>query len=997
MRNYAQNYAGSLALFRVWFHVVQRYFMDYKGTLNLPKTNFPMKANLALREPETLSFWEKIGLYGLIRKKYQGKPKYILHDGPPYANGEIHIGHALNKILKDIVIKFNTMRGYDAPYVPGWDCHGLPIEYNLLKDLNLSKHQVNQVDFRKKAQNYALKFVDIQRKQFIRLGVLGDWFNPYLTLAKQYEADILRSLASLVEKGYIYHGFKPVNWCCQCETALAEAEVEYENHTSPTVYVKFPLVSQLPGQSAGQPSQPINQPTNQQTNKPINVSLLIWTTTPWTLPANVAIALNPDLFYAHIQAGNESLVLAQSRLDKLVEEKIIGDYELIGTFKGRDLEGVEYEHPFIERIGRVVLADYVSSEDGTGCVHTAPGHGQDDYLTGIKYNLAVIMPVNNKGEFDETAPEFIRGRRIREANDLIIAKLKETGFLFAASKLSHSYPHCWRCKNPIIFRATRQCFLSVSHNNLRKNALSEVKNIKWVPEIGANRISAMLENRPDWCLSRQRLWGVPIPSFYCRSCRKDILDHKVIFNFSEIVLNEGASAWFTKEVNDLLPPEFTCPFCGKNDFEKGNDIIDVWFDSGVSSQAVLKARPELNFPADLYLEGSDQHRGWFQSSLIPAIALDAKPPFKTVLTHGFVVDGEGRKMSKSEGNVISPQEIIKKYGADILRLWAASCDYREDVRISEEIITRLSESYRKIRNTLKFILGNLYDFDPKKDSASHDKLQTLDKWALSRLYSLLKEINTNYENFNFYGVYHLVYGFCIIDLSSFYLDILKDKLYTFKSTSLERRSAQTVLSEILTVLTKILAPIFSFTSEEVWQSNLEKNIEPSESVHLSAWPKLREDALNTALEKDFIRIIELRNFVLKTLEENRISGKIGSSLDAKVTIFFDKEEDYNFFKGYFPDLASIFIVSDVFIEKRDKFTPLEKIADKSIGIKGMNSQENLALSSMHAQKSGSLTGLEIIVGAASGKKCARCWKWNENVGQDSEHSLICNSCVEAIK
>lgn len=913
--------------------------MDYKSTLNLPQTTFPMKADLAKREPGILAFWEKIGLYSLIRKKYHGKPKYILHDGPPYANGEIHIGHALNKILKDVVVKFKTMQGLDAPYVPGWDCHGLPIEYNLLRDLNLSKHQVDQADFRKKAQNYALKFVDIQRKQFIRLGVLGDWLNPYLTLTRGYESDILRSLAALVEKGYIYYGFKPVNWCCQCETALAEAEVEYENHTSPSVYVKFK--------------------TKESKVAGGNYSLLIWTTTPWTLPANVAIALHPDLFYVHIKTGDEYLVLEKSRLDKLVEEKIIGDYKLIGTFKGRDLEGTKYEHPFMDREGVVVLADYVSSEDGTGCVHTAPGHGQEDYLTGVKYNLPTVMPVNNKGEFDDTVPVFIRNMPVRQADGAIIAKLKERGALLYSSQVTHSYPHCWRCKNPIIFRATRQCFLNVGHDNLRAKTLLEVKNIKWVPEAGENRISAMLQSRPDWCLSRQRLWGVPIPSLYCRACRKDILDKVIILNFSEIVSGEGSSAWFGKEMAGLLPQGFTCPSCGKADFEKGHDIIDVWFDSGVSHQAVLKARPDLAYPADLYLEGSDQHRGWFQSSLIPSVALEGKSPFKSVLTHGFVVDGLGKKMSKSEGNVISPQEIIQKYGADILRLWVVSSDYREDVRISDEIITRLSESYRKIRNTLRFILGNLYDFDPKKDTIEYDKLSLLDKWALSRLHNLLKEVGASYENFNFYSIYHAVYSFCVVDLSSFYMDILKDRLYTFKKTSVARKSAQTVLFEILTALTKVLAPIFSYTSEETWQIVKEKNPGLEESVHLSAWPQINEKYINQGLEGDFTRLIELRNSVLKILEENRISGKIGSSLEARLSFSFVKEEDFNFFKAYLPDLAAIFIVSAVNIEKADKF--------------------------------------DIVVEKADGKKCMRCWNYSLSVGENTEHSLICKRCLEAIK
>ncbi|MDP1853353.1 MAG: isoleucine--tRNA ligase [Candidatus Omnitrophota bacterium] len=912
--------------------------MDYKSTLNLPQTSFPMKADLAKREPDILAFWERIGLYSLIRKKYHGKLKYILHDGPPYANGEIHIGHALNKTLKDVVVKFKTMQGFDAPYVPGWDCHGLPIEYNLLKDLNLSKHEVNQADFRKKAQKYALKFVDIQRKQFIRLGVLGDWSNPYLTLAKDYEVSILKSLAELADKGYIYRGFKPVNWCYQCETALAEAEVEYDNRTSHSVYVKFKIKG--PQFADGKHY------------------LLAWTTTPWTLPANVAIAVNPELLYVSMKIGGETLFLAKSRIDQLSEAGILKDFTIKGTLKGKDLDGLKYEHPFIGREGVVVLADYVLADEGTGCVHTAPGHGQEDYLTGIKYSLPVFMPVNNKGAFNESAPDFIRGMNVHAADKAIVEKLKETGALVAQADVTHSYPHCWRCKKPVIFRATEQYFLNVDHEGLRKRALSAVRNVKWFPRAGENRFYAMLETRPDWCLSRQRLWGVPIPSVYCKHCSKELLDKTVIMHFAEIVSKEGSDAWFIRCVKDLLPDGFICSECKKSDFDKGNDIIDVWFDSGVSNQAVLKERLGLAFPADLYLEGSDQHRGWFQSSLIPSIALDEKSAFKSVLTHGFVVDGEGRKMSKSEGNVISPQEIIQKYGADILRLWVVSCDYREDVRISDEIITRLSESYRKIRNTLRFILGNLYDFNPQADAVKYEQLLFLDKWALSRLQNILKEVNASYENFNFYSVYHSVYSFCIVDLSAFYLDILKDRLYTFRKNSLARRSAQTVLFEILILLTKALAPIFSFSSEEIWQLIKEKVCDSADSVHLSNWPEVKEGYINSGLESDFARLIELRNSVLKILEENRNSGKIGSSLEAKVSLFFIKEEDCNFFKAYLPDLAAIFIVSAVNIEKADKFG--------------------------------------IVVEKADGKKCMRCWNYSLSVGEDNMHSLICKRCLEAI-
>lgn len=913
--------------------------MDYKSTLNLPQTTFPMKANLARREPEILSFWQKMNLYSLIRKKSKGRHKYILHDGPPYANGNIHIGHALNKTLKDIVVKFKTMQGFDAPFIPGWDCHGLPVEYNLFKELGLTKHEVDQVEFRKKAKDYALKFVKIQKQEFIRLGVLGDWSNSYLTLTPQYEADILRSFAGLVEKGYIYRGFKPVNWCYQCETALAEAEVEYNEHTSNSVFVKFRIEDPKLGDRKH--------------------FLLIWTTTPWTLPANVAVAVNPGLTYVSIKIGEEIFILAEDRLKALEENQVIKDYKILGSSGVKSLEGLKYKHPFVERVGVVVSANYVSADEGTGCVHTAPGHGQEDYATKLEYNLPVVMPVNNRGEFTDDAPDFIKGMHVHRADKVIIEKLKEKNALLSQSQVLHSYPHCWRCKNPVIFRATEQYFLKVDSNSLRRKILDAIKKIIWVPATGEKRISSMVENRPDWCLSRQRLWGVPIPAIYCRSCRKGILDKKIISNFSKVTLKEGSDAWFIRDVKDLIPRNYRCPECEGGDFEKGKDIIDVWFDSGVSHQAVLKAQDDLSFPADLYLEGSDQHRGWFQSSLIPSIALEGKSAFKSVLTHGFVVDGQGKKMSKSEGNVIAPQDIIEKYGADILRSWVASGNYREDMRISPEIITRLSEAYRKIRNTLRFLLGNLYDFNAKKDAVDYDKLLLIDKWALSRLHNLLEQITVNYNNFNFYSVYHLVYNFCIVDLSSFYLDILKDRLYTFKDNSLQRKSAQTVLFEVLAVITKVTAPVFSYTAEEVWQNFKHRLSCDCPSVHLAQWPKVKKEYIAPEIEKAFNRIIELRNSVLKLLEENRINGIIKSSLEAKVSLYFDKQDDHSFFKRHLADLPFIFITSGVSIERTDKF--------------------------------------KIIVDKADGKKCIRCWNYSTTVGEDLTNKSICKRCVEAIK
>ncbi|MDD5236763.1 MAG: isoleucine--tRNA ligase, partial [Candidatus Omnitrophica bacterium] len=673
--------------------------MEYKNTLNLPKTDFSMKADLAKNEPGFLKKWEEIGLYDLIKAHSATRPKYILHDGPPYANGDIHIGHALNKTLKDIIIKYKTMSGFSCSYVPGWDCHGLPVEHQLFKELGITKHQIDQVEFRKKAYAYAMKFVNIQKEQFKRLGVTGDWESPYLTLDKQYEEAIVRSFAELVEKKYIYRGLKPVNWCFKCETALAEAEVEYEDDASPSVYLKFELLAAQK-----------NLPAIPQGKK---VYAIVWTTTPWTLIANVAIAVHPNFEYALVETGNEIWIIQKDLATSVLEKLGIKDYKIKSYVLGKDLDSAQYNDIFkpARRTNfRFVLADYVSKEEGTGCVHTAPGHGQEDYLSGQRYNLETVMPVNGKGEFFQDIAMEFKGQHVFSANEKIITKLKQQGSLLYSGEIAHTYPHCWRCKTPIIFRATEQWFLKIDHEGLRKKLLAAIANqVKWVPPAGKERISAMVELRPDWCLSRQRLWGVPIPALICTHCTKEFLDIKVIEKFADTVAKEGSDSWFTKDVKEFLPAGLKCPHCGAEGFLRSSDILDVWFDSGVSSQAVLKKRKELEFPAALYLEGSDQHRGWFQSSLIPAMCIDGKPPFKSVLTHGFVVDGEGKKMSKSQGNVISPQDIIHKYGADILRLWVASSNYNEDIRISEEILKNLIDAYREIRNTARFLLGNLAD------------------------------------------------------------------------------------------------------------------------------------------------------------------------------------------------------------------------------------------------------------------------------------------------
>lgn len=932
--------------------------MDYKDTLNLPKTDFPMKADLPKREPVFLKDWSDKDIYQLIRKKSQGLSKYILHDGPPYANGDIHIGHALNKVLKDIIVKYKTMQGFDSAYVPGWDCHGLPIEHQLFKELGITKYQIAQLDFRKKAYDYALKYVAQQKEQFRRLGVFGDWRNPYLTLLPEYEASILSSFAELVKLGFIYRGLKPVNWCFKCETALAEAEVEYENHTSPAIFVKFKL--------------------DAHKEYPQDTYLLIWTTTPWTLIANVAVAVHPDFTYSLVKTDKGSLIIANALLTNILAQAGIDKYEVVKEINGRALEGLVYSHPFNLRKGHLVLADYVSKDEGSGLVHTAPGHGNEDYITGMKYKLDIIMPVDAKGNFDSAAGEF-QGLNVYKANPLIIEKLRENGALFLHNQLQHSYPHCWRCKTPVIFRATKQWFLSLEHNDLRHRLLEAVNNaIEWIPEAGKGRISAMIESRPDWCLSRQRYWGVPIPALICNKCKEEFLDVGVIEAFAKLTAKEGSDSWFVQSVRDFVTERTLCPHCKSADFSKGSDILDVWFDSGVSNQAVLKKRKELEFPCALYLEGSDQHRGWFQSSIIPAMCIDAKPPFKSVLTHGFVVDGDGRKMSKSQGNVISPFDIIKDYGADILRLWVAASDYNEDIRISAPILSRLAEAYRKIRNTCRFILSNLWDFDPNTDKVDYENLKRIDKWILWKLEHVLLPITENNLNhFEFYKAYKAIYDFCNQELSMYYLDMVKGRLYTYAKCSLERRAAQTAIYEVLNVLVRIIAPVFVFTAEEIWQHMpKQKEDKDTESIHLLAWPKINtvfaqfKSAPDTNINAALSIVFDLIPDVAKALEEKRAKNEIGSSFDAQIILLTNNEIHYKYLGSLKDDLLEIFKVSQVKIDRQ-------------------GTQDQATLSSIYSD-------ITIRVDKAEGEKCPRCWNYSTDIGSQKEHPLICVRCSKAV-
>ncbi len=979
--------------------------MDYKNTLNLPRTDFSMKARLAELEPRILNYWVNLDIYDLVRKKSIGLPKFILHDGPPYANGNIHIGHAFNKILKDFVVKYKIMRGFDVPFIPGWDCHGLPVEHQLFKELGITKHQIDRVEFRKKAKDFALKFVNIQREQFKRLGLIADWERPYLTLDFAYEAAIIRAFAKLVKAKYIYRGLKPINWCITCETALAEAEVEYEDRRSPSIYVKFKLLRSQKSEVRSQKSEKRKQKNlssvicHLSSEQLENTYFLIWTTTPWTLVSNVAIAVHPEFKYSFIEISQqapldrksyltdpvrkpfsngvgqgepkETLILADELVNTVMHQVGIKDYKKVGEIKGARLENLEGQHPFLARNSRLVLADYVSNQEGTGCVHTAPGHGQEDYLTGLKYNLPVIMPVDGKGRFNNSSGEFA-GIQVFQANQSIIDRIGKNKSLLYATDTLHSYPHCWRCKGPLIIRTTKQWFINVEHKGLRKRALKVVKNVQWIPESGESRISRMIQARPDWCLSRQRFWGVPIPVFYCKACGKEILQPDIIEQFARIVSRQGTDAWFTKGIDELLGKKVRCPVCKGDEFIKEKDIIDVWFDSGVSHQAVLARNRELNFPATLYLEGSDQHRGWFQTALLTSISLTGKAPYRKVLTHGFVLDGEGKKMSKSKGNVVMPEEVIKGFGAEILRLWVASCDYSDDVRISPRILTSIVDAYRKIRNTLRFLLGNLYDFTPDR-KVKYSNLWEIDRWALSSLTRLLTDLTCDFEHFRYYKVFRRLYNFCTHEMSSFYLDILKDRLYTFGKDSSARRSAQTVICEILTSLTKVLTPVLTFTAEELWQE-LSKilGIKDTYTVILNGWPRIERKWINPALDEKIQRLNKIRDAALKAIENEREKGLIHSSLEARICLYPTEDKFFRFLKGNLSLLISVFIVSDVSVEKP---------TTNALGI----------------LRCPDIPHLGIKVERIDFPKCERCWNYRSSVGKNIEHPKICQSCVEVLK
>ena len=932
--------------------------MDYKETLNLPKTDFPMKANLPSKEPHILEVWRK-NVWKIMRKGFEGD-KFVLHDGPPYANGHIHIGHALNKILKDVIVKYNLMTGKGVDYVPGWDCHGLPIEREVEKELKKkgrSKEDVTKSEFRAMCREYAKRFVEIQREEFMRLGVLANWDEYYLTMDPSYEADELRELYRFLEKGLLYRSKKPVYWCIYDRTAEAEAEVEYRERQDPSVYVKFKVSGEE------------------------NLYLVIWTTTPWTLPANLGVMVGEDYTYVYLDTGGDTLVIAKDLIENFTKQTGING-RIVRELKGRDLIGISYAHPFVERsdledhipgdvverIWKVYGSEFVDLSSGTGLVHMAPGHGSEDYVVGRRYGIEPYAPVDDSGRFVEPAPEFLRGKRVFEANELILERLSESGHLLYRTEVSHSYPHCWRCKNPVIFRATEQWFISmegkVNSETLREKALGEIEKVRWFPDSGKIRIRSMVEQRPDWCISRQRFWGVPIAILYCKNCGEVVSDKEVLEGIARLVeKSESASdVWFGKEAGYFLPEGFRCYKCGGREFGKEEDILDVWFDSGCSHVPVLKKRGIEK--ADLYLEGSDQHRGWFQASLLESVGSYGEAPYRAVLTHGFTVDEKGRKMSKSVGNVVSPQEVIKDYGADILRLWVVSEDYTEDVKLGKGILRNITEDYKKIRNTVRFLLANLYDFDPATSMVQKDAMHHFDRWMLSVFNRLLMEIHEHYRSYTFYRVYHSIRNFCAGTLSSLYLDVVKDRLYVYGKDSWERRSAQSVIYKLAVGIITSIAPFLSFTAEEAWFHLRKIDSSLPESVFMSHIPEVDEGAIDESLEKDYSFLLTLRREVMKAIEEARSKGVLKHPYEAKVYIHDSSIREK--ISGYLDYLNYFLTVSQV---------------EFGEGGKVVAEAENI-------------DGLRIGISFADGKKCPRCWIY---FPEDHFCGDVCERCCGVLE
>lgn len=916
---------------------------EYK--IHLPKTDFPMKGDLAKREQDIAKKWEEDNLYAVMLEKRKGKPVYILHDGPPYANGNIHMGHVLNKVLKDIIVRFKSFKGYWTPYIPGWDCHGMPIEHKVIEELGDKAKSMSKLEIRKECFKYAMKYVDLQKNQFKRLGIIGDWNNPYLTLDPEYEAKMVEIFWEMFKRGMIYKGLRPVYWCYKCETALAEAEVEYKDHETPAIYVSFR----------------IKDFAKSKIMLPPDTNMVIWTTTPWTLPANVAIALHPDFDYVLIETSKGNFIVGESLLEEFSKKIGIDEFKIKEKYKGKDLEGIVCSHPFIERDSTVILADYVTLDTGTGAVHIAPGHGHEDYLSSIKYNLPILTPVDSKGRFTEEFPIF-KGENVFSTNDKIIKLLEEKGCLLGKEKVSHSYPHCWRCKNPIIFRATDQWFVSMDKNDFRKKVIEEIKNVKWGNEWGQDRIAKMIEGRPDWCISRQRSWGVPIFVFECNKCGKAIINEEIVNKIKSIIRQEGSDGWFKYKAEEILGNDFKCPFCGSTEIKKVEDIFDVWFDSGSSSIAVCEGKWNLNWPVDLYIEGSDQYRGWFQTSLLISVGSRNKSPYKEVISHGWVVDGQGRAMHKSLGNVIDPLKLIDKTGGDLLRLWVASEDFKVDQAVSDEIMERITDSYRRIRNTFRFMLGNLFDFK-KEEIVDYEKLSKLDKFILHKTQELVNNLQRYYDNFEFYKVYKDFTQFCSKDLSSFYFDIIKDRLYTFKKDGIERKSSQTVLYKILMKLVKIISPILCFTTDEVWQF-IPEHLKDEKHIQFCLWDDPVDPMLDEEILSDWKILLQLREIVLKKIEEKRDQKIIKHPYEAWIEIKYSSSKLDKIIERFKDEIEQIFIVSKINYKKlQEKDDSWEK-------------------------------DTEVIVEKSPAKKCARCWRYVDTVGTNSAHPDICDRCIK---
>ena len=936
--------------------------VEYKKTLNLPQTTLGMRANATMREPQIQKFWEENNIYEKMIEQRDKNNSFILHDGPPYLSSEkIHVGTALNKILKDILIKYKSQKGFYAPYVPGYDGHGLPIENAVVKKIKGGRHAITETELRTKCREFAHKNLKGQENEFRRLGVLGNWENPYLTINPEYEAEQIRVFGEMYKKGYIEKGLKPVYWCAACETALAEAEVEYADHTSTSIYVRF----QFDEKSSDKINNEILKNSN---NKPIYA--IIWTTTPWTIPSDMAISMHPRFEYTFVEYNNNIYVVAQELLASFLSdvEWEESDIKVVGSCKGQDLELLETQHPLVNRKSPIILGEHVTLEAGTGSVHTAPGHGLEDYEVGCKYNIEVFSPLDGAGVWTDIVgiPELV-GIPYYKGNSMVIEMLEEKKALLKQQDIQHSYPHCWRCKKPVIYRATPQWFVKV--DKFRDKALNAIKNVKWVPASGENRIGNMVEGRTDWCISRQRAWGVPIPIFYCEDCGEVICNDETIEKIAKMFEKESSDAWVKYSAEELLPEGFKCPKCGKTHFKKERDIMDVWFDSGVSWKAVVEKRSEElgHTPVDLYLEGSDQHRGWFQSSLLTSIATQEKAPYKGVLTHGFVFGEDGRKMSKSLGNYIRPDDIIKNYGADILRLWAASVDYRNDIKIGNNIVGQLAEIFNKTRNTARFLMGNIFDFNPQEDYVCYDDLKLIDKFALHKLNKLVAEVTEAFENYEFYKYFQCLQNFAAVDLSSFYLDIVKDRLYTAGKKSLSRRACQTVLYETLQTLVRILAPVMPHQAEDIWQNMPDMHKNGLISVLLTNWPTIHSTWTNEALEKDFSKILETREVVTRAIEPLRAEKKVGSSLE--VAVFVKSENNSDILKANQDDLCDIFITSQAYITEEKPNNILNEYSEE---------------------------GYTVWVTKAEGEKCERCWKYRK-LGEHQGYETICSDCYDAIQ